>query len=380
MKKKVAIVVGTRPEAIKCSPIIKLLKREPNLEPITIATAQHRELLDGAFADLGVEIDVDLNLMRGGQTLSELTARAITSLDEAFKKIQPDIVLAQGDTTTVMAVALVCFYLKIPFGHVEAGLRTGDLYTPFPEEFNRVLAGKVSSLHFAPTQAAKSVLLNEGVNPKTVFSTGNTGIDTLLEISQSIEPANLDTPNGNRVLLMTAHRRENFGEPMRQAFLGILDVLDKYSDVSVVFPVHPNPNVVSLVDELFRDNPRIILKPPLNYKEFISVMKKAKIIVSDSGGVQEEAPIFGIPVLVMRNETERPEAVNYGVSKLVGTDRRVIFENICNLLDSQEKYNEMSKGASPYGDGNASERIVTIIGEYLGVETFCEKYGEFTIS
>ncbi|MBP2161884.1 MULTISPECIES: non-hydrolyzing UDP-N-acetylglucosamine 2-epimerase [Asticcacaulis] len=378
-KKNVVVVVGTRPEAIKCAPIIRGLMAEEWANPVTVVTAQHRELLDKAFHDLGIKADVDLDLMRAGQSLSEITGRAFLALEPALKSLSPDVVLAQGDTTTVMAVATVCFYLGLPFGHVEAGLRTHDIVNPFPEEFNRVVAGRIASMHFAPTQGACDALLKEGVKPQDIYLTGNTGIDTLVASkARAVQPA-VQLPDGGRLILLTSHRRENFGEPMRQAFQGVLDVLDTHADVQVLFPVHPNPRVVEMANAMFGDNPRIHLCAPLDYNQFVGALKAAHIVLTDSGGVQEEAPVFGKPVLVMRQETERPEAVYCGVSKLIGTRREDVFEACDDLLSNAASYAKMASGISPYGDGLAASRIIRVLADRLGVPSALPAYAPFEV-
>jgi UDP-N-acetylglucosamine 2-epimerase (non-hydrolysing) len=378
-KKNIVTVIGTRPEAIKCAPIILALANESWANPITLTTAQHRELLDDAFKDLGIAADVDLNLMKPGQSLSEITGRAFTALEPALKSLKPDMVLAQGDTTTVMVVATVCFYLGLPFCHIEAGLRTGDLRNPFPEEYNRIVAGRTAALHFAPSERARTALLNEGVPAPDIFVTGNTGIDTLVSFKERTLPLNLHLPPEARLILVTSHRRENFGEPMRDAFMGLLDVLASHSDAHILFPVHPNPNVVEMVNTLLANHPRVHLREPLQYREFVAALKAAHFVVTDSGGVQEEAPVFGKPVLVMRQETERPEAVSCGVSKLIGTQRKNVFDSCDDLLVNPTAYSEMSTGISPYGDGLAAQRIVRILADRLGVVSNTPPFEPFEI-
>jgi UDP-N-acetylglucosamine 2-epimerase (non-hydrolysing) len=378
-KKNVVVVVGTRPEAIKCAPIIRGLMAEEWANVITVVTAQHRELLDKAFEDLGIKADIDLDLMRAGQSLSEITGRAFLALEPTLKSLKPDVVLAQGDTTTVMVVATVCFYLGLPFGHVEAGLRTHDLHNPFPEEFNRVVAGRVAAMHFTPTQGACDALLKEGVKAEDIYITGNTGIDTLVAAKARANAVPLQLPTGSRLILMTSHRRENFGEPMRQAFRGVLDVLETHGDVHVLFPVHPNPHVVETANAMFAEHPRIHLCPPLDYNQFVGALKAADLVLTDSGGVQEEAPVFGKPVLVMRHETERPEAVYCGVSKLIGTRREDVFEACDELLSSSAAYAKMASGISPYGDGLAAFRIIRILADRLGVVSSLPAYTPFEV-
>jgi len=304
--------------------------------------------------------------MRANQTLPELTARLITSLDEVFIREQPDAILAQGDTTTVLCSALCAFYQRIPFGHVEAGLRTGDFEHPFPEEMNRVVAGRLAEWHFAPTQQSANNLFREGITQDDVHTTGNTVIDALLYITKGNYPLDMILDPNKRMVLLTCHRRENFGAPLQDIFGAILDLVKKNKDLEVVYPVHPNPNVSKLAHELLGNHERIHLCAPLEYGPFTEAMKQAYLILTDSGGVQEEAPALGKPVLVLRNKTERPEAVEEGVVKLVGTEKSRIVSEAQVLLDSEEAYREMAKGSSPYGDGHASARIVNILKEHFG--------------
>lgn len=363
---KVLSIVGTRPEAVKMVPVLKELRQQSWCEPTLLLTGQHRDLLDTALAEFGVQADGDLDLMQAGQSLGALTGRAFLALEKEISERQPDMILAQGDTTTVMVAAVSAFYQRVPFGHVEAGLRTGDRFNPFPEEVNRAIVGRVADLHFAPTPTSATALLQEGVEPSTVHTTGNTVIDNLAEYGDKIPVSRYDVGDGKKLILLTSHRRENFGEPMRAYFRGIRDVVDAFDNVHVVYPVHPNPNVIEAANELLGDHERIRLVKPLAYFEFMAAMKAADIIVTDSGGVQEEAPFFRKPVLVLREETERPEAVRVGVAKLVGIDRGRVNNHLTRLLTDEAFYNEMSSGASPYGDGKASERIAKAIAEYFG--------------
>jgi UDP-N-acetylglucosamine 2-epimerase (non-hydrolysing) len=365
--RKVLCVVGTRPEAIKMAPVYKAMKATADLEPILLLSGQHKELLDQAMPLFETDQYINLNIMKPNQTLSELTGRAFTELEKQFHAIKPDMILAQGDTTTVLAVSMVAFYMGLPFGHVEAGLRTGDRYNPFPEEINRVIAGRVSSLHFAPTPASANALLAEGIDPATVLVTGNTVIDTLAEYSAKLPPSPFSVPSGEFLILLTSHRRENFGDAMRQSFLGIRDIVEQRRDVHVVYPVHPNPNVRALADEVLGGLERVRLITPLNYFEFIALMNAATIIVTDSGGVQEEAPYLAKPVLVLRNETERPEAVQAGVARLIGPDRDRLREATLTLIDDPASFKAMAQGVSPYGDGRASLRICQRVREFLGL-------------
>lgn len=363
--KHLLCIVGTRPEGIKMAPLIKALKREPWARVTVLATAQHRGLLDQVLSLFDIVPDVDLDIMRPNQALPELTARLITALDEKFVELAPDVVLAQGDTTTVMTAALVAFYRRIPFGHVEAGLRTHDLDNPFPEEMNRLVAGHLARWHFVPTERSRQNLLREGIGSKAIHVTGNTVIDALLEVAATDWPLGIPLDASKRLVLVTAHRRENFGEPFRAVCRAIRALVERYSDIEVMYPVHPNPNVRDVAHELLGDHPRIRLCEPLDYAPFVEAQKRAHLILTDSGGVQEEAPALGKPVLVLRSETERPEAVDEGVVRLVGTDEVRIVAEASILLDSDEAYREMARGVSPYGDGRAAERIVQVLKKAL---------------
>ena len=359
--KKIICAVGTRPEAIKMAPVILALKQSEHINCKVLATAQHRDMLDQVLDIFNIVPDFDLDIMRPNQTLTTLTARLLLNLDSIFHSEKPDAVLAQGDTTTVMTIAMACFYHGIPFGHVEAGLRTGDLSNPFPEEMNRVVAGKLAKWHFAPTERARKNLLNEGVDENDIQVTGNTVIDALHSVVDSSPEIGIPLDSSKRLILVTAHRRENFGEPIKEICRAILHLVEHNADIQVLFPVHPNPNVHQIAHELLGHHSQIILCDPLGYLPFVAAMKAAHIILSDSGGVQEEAPALGKPVLVMRHRTERPEAVEAGVVKLVGP----VFENIISetqrLLDNPYAYKQLARNISPYGDGKASQRIVETI-------------------
>lgn len=347
------------------APVIHALSRQPWAEVRVITTAQHRHLLDDVLATFGISPDLDLDLMQANQSLAGLTARLATRFDEVLVAEAPDMVLAQGDTTTVMMAALCSFYRGIPFGHVEAGLRTHDRRFPFPEEMNRVFAGYLSDLHFAPTESAKQNLLDEGIPEASVHVTGNTVIDALFYQVARTPVASNGADRPGRTILVTAHRRENFGEPLVAICGAILDLVARFPDLRIVFPVHPNPNVRRVTDDMLRDHPRISLCEPLRYEEFVAAMQQAHLILTDSGGVQEEAPALGKPVLVLRRETERPEAVEAGVVKLLGTDRGLIVDEASRLLSDPAAYQGMAKGVSPYGDGRAAERIVGLVHGYL---------------
>jgi UDP-N-acetylglucosamine 2-epimerase (non-hydrolysing) len=360
-KKHLLCIIGTRPEGIKMAPLIKALKQESWARVTVLATAQHRGLLDQVLSLFGICPDMDLDIMRDNQTLPQLTARLVTALDDAFADMSPDAVLAQGDTTTVMTAALAAFYRRIPFGHVEAGLRTNDLNNPFPEEMNRLIAGHLAHWHFVPTQRARRNLLREGIAESSIHVTGNTVIDALLEVAAKDWPLDLPLDPSRRLILVTAHRRENFGEPLRAVCRAIRTLVDRYPDIEVVYPVHPNPNVKAVARELLDGHPRIHLCEPLDYAPFVEAQKRSFLILTDSGGVQEEAPALGKPVLVMRSETERPEAVDEGVVRLVGTDEALIVSEASRLLDDAQVYRDMARGVSPYGDGKASLRIVSVL-------------------
>lgn len=365
MAKKIFCVIGTRPEAIKMAPVIIALKKLPSFEVQVLVTAQHRYLLDQVMGVFGIDPDIDLNIMRPNQALTTLTARLLLDLDDVLLAEKPDAVLAQGDTTTVMAVALACFYHRIPFGHVEAGLRTWDLQNPFPEEMNRIFAGRLAKWHFAPTESSRQNLLREGVLDAEITVTGNTVIDALLSVEDRDAALPMGLDPKKRLILVTAHRRENFGEPLEQICLAVLTLLEKNRDLQVLYPVHPNPNVLETAHRLLGSHPRVVLCEPLDYLPFVAAMKHAYLILSDSGGVQEEAPALGKPVLVLREETERPEAVEQGVVKLVGRDYERIVKETQRLLDDELAYKAMARGISPYGDGHAAERIVKILRHYF---------------
>ena len=365
MKRKVLSVLGTRPEAIKMAPVILALKKEPWANVRVLATAQHRHMLDQVNEFFGIDPDIDLNIMRPNQALTTLTARLLLELDDVLLSEKPDAVLVQGDTTTVMTVALACFYHRIPIGHVEAGLRTWDIQNPFPEEANRVIAGKLARWHFAPTEGSRQNLLKEGVPASEIIVTGNTVIDALLmtaakdlELAVPLDPT-------KRLVLVTSHRRENFGEPFRNICRALRTLAENNAEVQFLYPVHPNPNVKDVAYEFLAGLPNFTLCEPLDYAPFIAAMKRAYLILTDSGGVQEEAPALGKPVLVLRDETERPEAVEQGVVKLVGPNYDRIVEEAQRLLDDETAYKAMARGVSPYGDGHAAERIVKTLREHF---------------
>lgn len=361
---KIMCTVGTRPEAIKMAPVILALKQQPWAEVRVLATAQHRHMLDQVMSFFDIVPDIDLNIMKPNQTLTELTARLLLELDKVLLNEQPDVVLAQGDTTTVFAMALACFYRRIPFGHVEAGLRTWDMQNPFPEEANRVLAGRLTRWHFAPTQSSKDNLLREGIADQDITVTGNTVIDALLMTAAQDLALDIELNDDKRLILVTSHRRENFGAPFKNICRALKVLAERNQDVQILYPVHPNPNVKDIAYDLLADVPNIILCEPLDYSPFIAAMKRSYLIISDSGGVQEEAPALGIPVLVLRDETERPEAVEMGVVKLVGPNYDRILEEAQILLDDPQAYKVMARGVSPYGDGKGAQRIVNVLKEF----------------
>lgn len=365
MNTKIICVIGTRPEAIKMAPVILALQKEPWANVRVLATAQHRQMLDQVLNFFSIEPDIDLNIMRPNQALTALTARLLLELDEVLLAEKPDVVLAQRDTTTVMTVALACFYHRIPFGHVEAGLRTWDMQNPFPEEANRVIAGRLARWHFAPTESSRQNLLREGVSDADITVTGNTVIDALLMTASKELEVGIALDATKRLVLVTSHRRENFGEPFRNICRALRTLAERNTDIQILYPVHPNPNVKDVAHEMLSNCGNIILCEPLDYAPFVAAMKKAYLIISDSGGVQEEAPALGKPVLVLRDETERPEAVEMGVVKLVGPNYERIVEEAQLLLDDATAYSAMARGVSPYGDGKGAERIVAVLRDHF---------------
>lgn len=361
---RILVVVGTRPEAVKLAPVVHALRQQPWAAPRVLATAQHRQLLDQIHAFFGIRPDRDLDLMRPDQTLADLTARMVAAMDPVLADEQPALVLAQGDTTTVMVAALCCFYRRIPFGHVEAGLRTFDFDNPFPEEMNRVLVGRMAALHFAPTETSRQNLLREGVPAAAVHTTGNTVIDALLWAAQRVDAAAFAPPAGKKLVLVTAHRRENFGEPFAEVCAALRQLANR-PDVHLLYPVHPNPNVRDVALRLLGGHESIRLVDPLDYPAMVAAMRACTLILTDSGGVQEEAPSLGKPVLVLRTTTERPEGVAAGAAMLVGTERERIVAEAARLLDDPAAYRAMANVANPYGDGRAAARIVELCGRFL---------------
>lgn len=363
MSLRVLCVFGTRPEAIKMAPIVRLLRETPEVEPRVCVTAQHRGLLDQVLQLFEIRPDYDLDLMRENQSLAEISASIFTHLDPVLTDFNPDWVLVVGDTTTVVTTSLLAFYRRIKVGHVEAGLRTRDKWHPFPEEINRRLATVIADLHFAPTAWSRDNLWREGVDEERILVTGNPVIDALEFVRQQAEPAEISelvrtlTSGDRRVLLVTAHRRENFGTPMENICLAIRELAAR-DDLSIVFPVHPNPNVQEPVGRILKGNPRVTLLPPLDYLPLVHLMKHSKLILTDSGGLQEEAPSLGVPVLVLREVTERPEGIEAGTLKLVGTETGHIVPEANRLLDDASAYAQMARASNPYGDGHAAERII----------------------
>lgn len=367
-KPKIACVVGTRPDAIKSAPVVLALQHVPEIETLLVSTGQHREMLDQVFATFGLQSTVDLNLMQHGQSLASLSARALEGLAIAFEDLKPDYVIAQGDTTTTFIASLAAFYRQIPFGHVEAGLRTETVHNPFPEEFNRRATGLIAEHHFAPTTMARDNLLAEHKDPSKVFVTGNTGIDAVLAIAERSGKKWYPEHDG-RVILLTTHRRENWGEPQQDIAQAALEVLRQTPDALLVVPMHRNPLVRETLTSVLGGQDRVELIEPPEYEAFVTLMQRATLILTDSGGVQEEAPSFGVPVLVLRENTERPEGVDAGNAKLVGTDReKIVFESL-HLLRDSSAYDRMSKTASPYGDGRAAARIRHVVCAHLDIST-----------
>jgi UDP-N-acetylglucosamine 2-epimerase (non-hydrolysing) len=364
---RILCVIGTRPEAIKMAPVVAALRRQPGLAVRVLLTGQHRRLLDQALAGFGIRADADLEVMRPNQTLSGLTALILTALDPVLERDAPALVLAQGDTTTVMATSVACFHRNVPFGHVEAGLRTGDLRCPFPEEFNRIVAGRVATLNFAPTERARQALLREGIPDSTIHVTGNTVIDALLEVAGRVGKSPIALPAGAWLMLMTMHRRENFGAPAASVLQAVCELCAAFPNLTVVYPVHPNPNIRGPATAALGAHPQVRLTEPLDYEALVYLMRRATLVLTDSGGLQEEAPALGKPVLVLRNETERPEAIELGVARLIGTDQARIVTEVSRLLTDPAAYRKMAKGVSPYGDGRAAERIAAVVARHVGI-------------
>lgn len=364
--KKVMLVFGTRPEAIKMCPLVKELKTRKNFETIVCVTGQHRQMLDQVLEAFGVVPDYDLSIMKEKQTLFDITVNILQKMKDVLTEVKPDVVLVHGDTSTTFVTALACFYLQIPVGHVEAGLRTYNVYSPFPEEFNRQAVSIISKFNFAPTELAKANLIKEGKEAASVYVTGNTAIDALkTTVRKDYTHPELDWAADSRLILITAHRRENLGEPMHQMFRAIRRVLNEHPDVKALYPIHMNPVVRQTAREELGDCNRIHIIEPLEVLDCHNIMARSFMILTDSGGIQEEAPSLGKPVLVMRDTTERPEGIKAGTLKLVGTDEEVIYRNFTQLLDDKEAYDKMAHASNPYGDGFACRRIADILEQDL---------------
>lgn len=364
---KVMSIFGTRPEAIKMASLVKELEKREEVKSIVCVTAQHREMLDQVLNTFDIKPDYDLNIMKQGQTLADVTTRALIGLEKVIKEVKPDIVLVHGDTTTTFAGALAAFYNQVAIGHVEAGLRTDDKYSPYPEEMNRQCVDRMTDLYFAPTEISKNNLLKENISEEKIYVTGNTAIDAMsTTVDEDYVHPDLEwIKPDERMILLTAHRRENLGEPMRHIFKAVKRIVDEFSDIKVIYPIHMNPKVREVASEVFDVCDRIRLIEPLEVFDFHNFLNKSYIILTDSGGIQEEAPSLGKPVLVLRDTTERPEGIKAGTLKLVGTDEEVIYEETKKLLTYIDEYEKMSKASNPYGDGHASERIVDAIVKYF---------------
>ncbi|MDT3959236.1 non-hydrolyzing UDP-N-acetylglucosamine 2-epimerase [Staphylococcus kloosii] len=366
--KKIMTVFGTRPEAVKMAPLVQALKETEALQPVVVVSAQHREMLDGVLETFHIKPDYDLDIMQQGQTLSEITSRVLMKLESVIKEVQPDMILVHGDTMTTFAGSLAALYNQIPIGHVEAGLRTWNKYAPFPEEMNRQMVGVMADLNFAPTNNAARNLINENKDESSIVVTGNTAIDAMsTTIADDYDSAIIQKHKGKRVILLTAHRRENIGEPMRHIFKAVRRIVEQYEDVVVVYPMHKNPKVRTIAQQYLGDHERIELIEPLGVIDFHNFANNAYFILTDSGGVQEEAPSLGKPVLVLRDTTERPEGVEAGTLEIVGTDEQNIFNASVQLLDDESHYQQMSQARNPYGDGQASKRICDSVKYYFGL-------------
>lgn len=361
--KKVMLVFGTRPEAIKMCPLVNELKVHKDvIETIVCVTGQHRQMLDQVLKAFNVKPDYDLSIMKEKQTLFDVTVNILKKIKLVLEEVKPDVVLVHGDTSTTFVTALACFYLQIPIGHVEAGLRTYDIYSPFPEEFNRQAVGIIAKYNFSPTEMSKENLLREGKKEDSIFVTGNTAIDALkTTVKKDYYHSELEWASDSKLIMLTAHRRENLGEPMHHMFKAIRRIIDEYDDVKVIYPIHMNPIVRKAAEEELGDCDRVHIIEPLDVVDFHNFLARSFMILTDSGGIQEEAPSLGKPVLVMRDTTERPEGIKAGTLKLVGTDEEIIYSNFKLLLESKEKYNEMAHASNPYGDGMACKRIVNIL-------------------
>lgn len=362
MMKKVMLVFGTRPEAIKMCPLVNELKTRENIKTIVCVTGQHREMLDQVLTAFNVEPDYDLSIMKEKQTLFDVTVNILERIKSVLEEAKPDVVLVHGDTSTTFVTALACFYMQIPVGHVEAGLRTYNIYSPYPEEFNRQAVGIVSQYNFAPTELSKQNLLNEGKKPETIYVTGNTAIDALkTTVRKDYSHPQLEWAEGSRLILITAHRRENLGKPMENMFRAIKRVMNEHPDVKAIYPIHMNPVVRQTADSILGGDERIRIIEPLEVLDFHNFLSRSYLILTDSGGIQEEAPSLGKPVLVMRDTTERPEGIKAGTLKLVGTEEETIYKEFKRLLEDENEYAKMSNASNPYGDGFACKRIADIL-------------------
>ena len=360
--KKVMLVFGTRPEAIKMCPLVNELKKRKELQTVVCVTGQHRQMLDMVLETFDVRPDYDLSIMKDKQTLFDVTTNILNRIKEVLEKEKPNVVLVHGDTSTTFVTALACFYLQIPVGHVEAGLRTYNIYSPYPEEFNRQAVSIISKFNFAPTELSKQNLLKEGKDPNSIYVTGNTAIDALkTTVRENYTHPELEWAKGSRLIMITAHRRENLGEPMRHMFKAIRRVMDEHPDVKAIYPIHMNPVVREIADEFLGGDDRIHIIEPLDVLDFHNFLSRSYLILTDSGGIQEEAPSLGKPVLVMRDTTERPEGIAAGTLKLVGTEEETIYNEFSRLLSDKEEYETMSKASNPYGDGHACERIADVL-------------------
>lgn len=364
--KKVMLVFGTRPEAIKMCPLVNELKKRKSIETVVCVTGQHRQMLDMVLEAFDVQPDYDLSIMKEKQTLFDVTTNILNRIKDVLEKEKPNVVLVHGDTSTTFVTALACFYLQIPVGHVEAGLRTYNIYSPYPEEFNRQAVSIISKFNFAPTELSKKNLLKEGKKADTIYVTGNTAIDALkTTVCDNYTHPELEWADGSRLIMITAHRRENLGEPMRHMFKAIRRVMDEHTDVKAIYPIHMNPVVREIANEYLGDDDRIHIIEPLDVLDFHNFLSRSYLILTDSGGIQEEAPSLGKPVLVMRDTTERPEGIAAGTLKLVGTEEETIFAEFSRLLSDEREYEIMSKASNPYGDGHACERIADILEEKI---------------
>lgn len=360
--KKIMLVFGTRPEAIKMCPLVNELKKRSELQTVVCVTGQHRQMLDMVLEAFHVKPDYDLSIMKDKQTLFDVTTNILERIKVVLEKEKPDVVLVHGDTSTTFVTALACFYLQIPVGHVEAGLRTYDIYSPYPEEFNRQAVSIIAKYNFAPTELSRQNLLKEGKKPESIFVTGNTAIDALrTTVCQDYKHPELEWAEDSRLILITAHRRENLGEPMRHMFGAIRRVMDEHPDVKAIYPIHMNPAVREIANEYLGGDDRIHIIEPLDVLDFHNFLSRSYLILTDSGGIQEEAPSLGKPVLVMRDTTERPEGIAAGTLKLIGTEEETIYEEFSRLLSDEDEYLAMSKASNPYGDGHACERIAEIL-------------------